>query len=109
MTILGHSVKTTTLGYIIAALLAIQPILTEPINWDSRHDLLKYAFRLVVAIAIAIFGRMAADSAQVKEVNKKVEANSLMIDMQLRDQDQVNKDQQQINRSIPPNEYNTRE
>lgn len=86
MTLFGKSVKTTILGYVIAALVAIQPLLIDPINWDSRHDVARYVFRLAVAVLIAVFGKMAADSAQVKEVKKQTDVNSMLIDTHMEKQ-----------------------
>lgn len=69
---LGQSWKTTLVGYILAALFAIQPLLTEEVDFTIKAQVLRYAWRLIVAVGIAILGKYAADSAQVKAVDKRV-------------------------------------
>jgi hypothetical protein len=69
----GKSWKTTIISYAMAVILAVQPLLTEVIDWDSQRELIQYCARIVFAIAVAVFGKMAADSGQVKAIDKKVD------------------------------------
>lgn len=70
---IGKSWKTTLISYFMAILLAVQPMLTETIDFNSRHEVARYAVRVIFAAAIALFGKIAADSSQVKHVDAKVE------------------------------------
>lgn len=85
MTIFGKSIKTTALGYIIAALVAAQPFFTSMPDFNSRSEMVKFIWQIAIAIGIAVFGRMAADSAQVKEVKRQADYNSAVIDEHLLD------------------------
>jgi hypothetical protein len=70
---IGVSWKTTLIGYVTALILAIQPLLTEDIDFENKFQRNRYIFRIICAAAVAIFGKYAADSAQVKRVDDKVE------------------------------------
>lgn len=70
---IGVSWQTTLISYLMAILLAVQPFLTEHIDWNSRREVLRYMLRILFAACIAVFGKKAADSHQVKEVDKKVD------------------------------------
>jgi hypothetical protein len=76
MNLLGSSNRTSIAGYILAAFIAIQPILMEDMNFNSRSDWFRYAVRLVGAALVAVMGRQSADSKQVKEVKADVKANN---------------------------------
>lgn len=74
--LLGKSWKTTLTSYVLAILIAIQPFLTEDVDLSNKYQFWKYVLRLTVAALIAIIGKQAADSSQVKEVSRDVK-NSL--------------------------------
>lgn len=70
---IGKSWKTTLISYAMAVLIAVQPLLTETVDFDSRHEVFRYSLRIAFAVLVAIFGKIAADSTQVKHVDNKVE------------------------------------
>jgi len=72
---LGQSWKTTLVSYILAMMLAVQPLLDEATNLNNRYELFRYILRLLFAAGVAFLGRYAADSSQVKELRKEVNKN----------------------------------
>jgi hypothetical protein len=70
---IGISWKTTLTGYMMAALIAVQPFLTEVIDFADKHQRNRYILRIIVAAGVAILGKQAADSHQVKQVDQKVD------------------------------------
>jgi hypothetical protein len=63
----GASYKTTIISYLLAVMLAVQPLLDEQVELNNRYQLTKYIIRLVFAAGVAAFGKYAADSSQVKK------------------------------------------
>jgi hypothetical protein len=76
----GKSWKTTITGYGIAVLVAIQPLVNEDVDFNNRNSVVKFIFRMLVAAGIAAFGKWAADSKQVKDVDAKVNSNTQAIE-----------------------------
>ncbi|HUC83474.1 MAG TPA: hypothetical protein VMR70_21355 [Flavisolibacter sp.] len=70
---LGQSWKTTLVSYILAVLLAVQPLLEETTNLNNRYEFARYLLRLLFAAGVAFLGKYAADSSQVKNLRKYVE------------------------------------
>jgi hypothetical protein len=70
---IGKSWKTTLTGYLMAALIAVQPFLTEVVDLSDKHQRNRYILRIIVAAGVAILGKQAADSHQVKQVDEKVD------------------------------------
>jgi hypothetical protein len=69
----GKSWKTSILSYLMAILVAVQPLLTESVDMTNKQERNRYLIRIVFAAFIALFGKIAADSSQVKKVDQKVE------------------------------------
>ncbi|RYY93612.1 MAG: hypothetical protein EOO11_19435 [Chitinophagaceae bacterium] len=59
---LRNNNRTTLAGYIVATLIAVEPLLAESVDWSSRPEVVRYGFRLTVAIAIAVGGKYAQDA-----------------------------------------------
>lgn len=66
----GSNVKTTIVGYLLAILTAIKPLLD--VN-ATTTDIIAAA---VTALITAVFGRIAADGKKVDELQKEVEGNA---------------------------------
>lgn len=69
----GASWKTTIISYIMAVILAVQPFLVEEIDWTDKFKRTRYIWRILLAASVAVFGKISADSSQVKAVDKKVD------------------------------------
>jgi hypothetical protein len=67
----GQSWKTTIVSYLLAAMLAVQPLLDASADLGNRQERMKYIFRLAFAAGVALLGKYAADSNQVKQINSK--------------------------------------
>jgi hypothetical protein len=63
---LGRSWKTTVVSYALAILLAVQPLVDEKVNLNTRYERYKYVLRLLFAAGIACLGKYAADSTEEK-------------------------------------------
>jgi hypothetical protein len=70
---LGQSWKTTLVSYLLAVMLALQPLLDAEVDLSKKYALFKYIIRLVFAAGVAFFGKYAADSSQVKQVQKQID------------------------------------
>lgn len=66
----GSNVKTTIVGYLLAILTAIKPLLD--VN-ATTTDIIAAA---VTALITAVFGRIAADGKKVDDIQKEVEGNA---------------------------------
>ena len=69
---LGQSWKTTLVSYLLAMMLAVQPLLDAKTDLSNRYEFFKYIMRLLFAAGVAILGKYAADSSQVKDLRKEV-------------------------------------
>lgn len=74
---LGSSWKTTLISYVLAVMIALQPLLNEEIDWGRRSQLVRYIVRLFFAAGVAVFGKYAADSSQVHKVEQQQNAEPL--------------------------------
>lgn len=63
----GSNVKTTIVGYLLAILTAIKPLLD--VN-ATTTDIIAAA---VTALITAVFGRIAADGKKVDDLQKEIE------------------------------------
>ena len=63
----GTNVKTTIVGYLLAILTAIKPLLDVD---ATTTDVIAAA---VTALITAVFGRIAADAKKVDEIQKKAQ------------------------------------
>jgi hypothetical protein len=70
---LGKSWKTTLVSYVMAVMLAVQPFLDQEVDFTNKHKTVLFIVKIVFAGGIALFGKIAADSAQVKEVHNDVQ------------------------------------
>jgi hypothetical protein len=70
---IGKSWRTTLIGYVVAAFVAIYPLLDADVDFDSKTSVKRYIIKLLIAGAVAMWGKYQADSAQVKHVDNKVE------------------------------------
>jgi hypothetical protein len=70
---LGKSWKTTLVSYVMAVMLAVQPFLDQEVDFTNKHKTVLFIVKIVFAGSIALFGKIAADSAQVKEVHNDVQ------------------------------------
>ena len=68
----GQSWKTTLVSYLLAVMLAVQPLLELEVNFSKGYEVLKYSLKLLFAAGIAFFGKYAADNSQVKALSKKI-------------------------------------
>lgn len=73
---LGQSWKTTLVSYLLAVMLAMQPLLDVQVDLNNRYELVKYTLRLLFAAGVAFFGKYAADSSQVKKIEKQIKEES---------------------------------
>ena len=69
---LGQSWKTTLVSYILAIILAVQPLVEEAPVLNNRYELTRYLVRLLFAAGVAFLGKYAADSSQVKDLRKEI-------------------------------------
>jgi hypothetical protein len=76
----GHSYKTTIVSYLLAIGAVAQPIVESVIYDENFRFTFQFGFRLFFAVGMAVLGKYAADSAQVKSVNSDVQ--SLKSDVQ---------------------------
>ena len=57
------------LGYIAAALIALQPFLESEVKTGNRFEVTRYIFRIVVTVMIAVLGKYLKDREFSKENN----------------------------------------
>lgn len=69
----GKSYKTTLVSYALAIGAVLQPIIESTVYAEDFKFTFAFAFRLFFAAGMAAFGKWAADSSQVKEVDQKVD------------------------------------
>lgn len=69
----GKSYKTTLVSYMLAIGAVLQPIIESTVYAEDFKFTYAFAFRLFFAAGMAFLGKWAADSSQVKEVDKKVD------------------------------------
>lgn len=62
----GTNWKTTVVGYLLAILTAIKPLLE---SGATTADIIN---AVITALMTAIFGRLAADSKKLQEIEQKV-------------------------------------
>jgi hypothetical protein len=70
---IGKSWKTTLVGYVSAGFVAVYPLLDADVDWNSKTSVKRYFVKLLIAAGIALMGKFSADSAQVKQVDQKVD------------------------------------
>ena len=64
----GTSWKTKLLGYIVAMMLAVQPLLNIEVDFSKRTDVFKYILRVFFAATIAVMGKYVGESSASRKV-----------------------------------------
>jgi hypothetical protein len=63
----------TLAGYVFAALVAIQPLVNDEIEFSNRVDLLRFIFRIAVSVMIAVLSRYLSMRGTAFTQNKNPE------------------------------------
>ena len=66
----GSSWKTKALSYVLAAMLAIQPLLSIEVDFSKKIDVIRYVTRLFFAAGVALMGKYVADTSEIKDCKK---------------------------------------
>jgi hypothetical protein len=58
--------KTGMAGYLLAIMIAVQPMLNSEVDYNSRPEVIRYVVRLMFAAAIAFFTKYAGNESSLK-------------------------------------------